>query len=68
MAHRSGNGLILAGTILTVIGIAIVLLKVWHIPEYWIPLMVGLGLLLLGLVRRVTSTGRRDDVSRDDRR
>jgi mannose/fructose/N-acetylgalactosamine-specific phosphotransferase system component IIC len=68
MAHRSGNGLILAGTILTVIGIAIVLLKVWHIPEYWIPLMVGMGLLLLGLVRRLTSAGPRDSASRDDRR
>jgi mannose/fructose/N-acetylgalactosamine-specific phosphotransferase system component IIC len=68
MAHRSGNGLILAGTILTVIGIAIVLLKVWHIPEYWIPLMVGMGLLLLGLVRRLTAADPRDSPPRDDRR
>jgi mannose/fructose/N-acetylgalactosamine-specific phosphotransferase system component IIC len=55
MAHRSGNGLIVAGTILTVIGVCIVLIKVFRVPEYWVPLMVGLGLLAMGLVRRATS-------------
>jgi hypothetical protein len=50
-----GNGLILAGLILSVIGACIVLIKVWHVPAYWVPLLVGLGLIAMGLVRRLTS-------------
>jgi hypothetical protein len=55
MARASGNGLLLAGTILTFIGLCIVLVRIWHVPAYWVPLMAGVGLLLLGLVRRLTS-------------
>ncbi len=55
MAHRSGGGLILAGGIVSFIGVCIVLFKVLRLPEYWAPLMVGLGLLLMGVIRRVTS-------------
>ena len=55
MADRSGNALILAGIILSVIGLCIVLIRVWHVPAYWVPLMAGLGLLVMGLVRRLTS-------------
>lgn len=54
MADRRGRGLILAGTIVTFVGLCIVLVKALGVPEYWVPLMVGIGLLLLGLVRRLT--------------
>jgi hypothetical protein len=54
MAERPGRGLILAGTIVTFAGLCIVLIKVLGVPEYWVPLMVGIGLLLLGLIRWLT--------------
>jgi hypothetical protein len=37
---------------LTFVGLCIVLVKVARVPEYWIPLMVGVGLILFGLLRR----------------
>lgn len=55
MARTPGNGLLLAGTILTFIGLCIVLVRVWQVPAYWVPLLAGIGLLLLGLVRRLTA-------------
>jgi hypothetical protein len=54
VADRSGRGLIVAGAIVTFVGLCIVLVKVARVPEYWIPLMVGVGLLLFGLLRRHT--------------
>ena len=50
--YRSGNRLIFFGTVVTVIGLCIVIFKVWHIPGYWMTLIVGIGLLLVGLVKR----------------
>jgi hypothetical protein len=55
MGRASGNRLLLAGTILTFIGLCIVLVRVWHVPAYWVPLMVGIGLIVMGLLRRLTS-------------
>jgi hypothetical protein len=55
MARKAGNALLFAGTIVSFVGLCIVLVRVWHVPEYWVPLMVGLGILLMGLVRRLTS-------------
>jgi hypothetical protein len=52
MAGRPGGGLILAGAIVTFIGLCIVLLNVLRVPPYWVPAMVGVGLLLMGLIRR----------------
>jgi len=52
VADRSGRGLITAGAIVTFVGLCIVLVKVVRVPEYWIPLMVGVGLILFGLLRR----------------
>ena len=54
MRHRSGAGLIMAGAIVSFVGVCIVLVKTLHVPEYWVPLMVGIGLLLMGIVRRMT--------------
>lgn len=56
MARKSGSGLLFAGTIVSFVGLCIVLVKLFHVPEYWVPLLVGLGILLMGLVRRLTST------------
>ena len=53
MRDRSGNGLIVAGAIVSFVGLVIVLVRVLRVPEYWVPLMVGVGLLLLGVVRKV---------------
>jgi hypothetical protein len=53
MAHRcSGNGLILAGLIVTLIGLAIVLTRTFHIPREWTTVGVGLALLVAGVARR----------------
>jgi hypothetical protein len=55
MADRSGRGLMTAGAIVTLVGIGIILVKVLRVPEYWVPLMVGLGLFLVGAMRWLTS-------------
>ena len=54
MARRQGGSLMMAGGILTFIGLCIVLIRVLKVPEYWVPLMVGLGLFLMGLIRWLT--------------
>ncbi|HKW91524.1 MAG TPA: hypothetical protein VJX92_06460 [Methylomirabilota bacterium] len=60
MAARSGGGLILAGGIVSFVGACIVLFKVLRLPEYWAPLLVGIGLLLMGVIRRVTARSSKD--------
>ncbi len=41
----------MAGGIVILVGLCIVLVKMLRVPEYWVPLMVGGGLFLLGLIR-----------------
>jgi hypothetical protein len=41
----------MAGLIVAFIGLCIVLVQVLHVPRYWVPLMVGVGIFLVGLVR-----------------
>lgn len=55
MADRSGQRLMTAGLIVTFIGLCIVLIRLLRVPEYWVPLMVGVGLFLLGFARWLTS-------------
>ncbi len=57
MSDRSGRGLMAAGAIVALIGLCIILVRVLRVPEYWVPLMVGVGLFLLGLLRWLTSKG-----------
>ena len=57
MDKRSGRGLMTAGAIVVFIGLCIVLIRVLRVPEYWVPLMVGVGLFLFGLIRWLTSKG-----------
>ena len=54
MSDRSGNGLIVAGSIVSFIGAAIILVKVLDVPQYAVPFMVGIGLLVAGIVRRLS--------------
>lgn len=51
MAGNSGGRLMMAGLIVAFIGLCIVLVQVLHVPRYWVPLMVGVGIFLVGLVR-----------------
>jgi type IV secretory pathway TrbD component len=51
MPSNSGGKLMMAGSIVAFIGLCIVLVQVLHVPRYWIPLMVGVGIFLVGLVR-----------------
>ncbi|HET8576905.1 MAG TPA: hypothetical protein VFO18_07395 [Methylomirabilota bacterium] len=49
---HSGKGIMMAGLIVTLIGIAIVLVRALQVPGYWIPLAVGVALLIVGATRR----------------
>jgi hypothetical protein len=53
----AGNGLIVAGLIVTLIGLGIVLVRTLAIPREWTTLMIGLALLLAGAVRRARRSG-----------
>jgi hypothetical protein len=55
MAYNSGGKLMVAGLIITFIGLCIVLIRVLHVPQYWIPLLVGVGIFLVGLLRWLTA-------------
>ena len=47
-----------AGAIVTIIGLAIVLMKTLRLPGYWTPVIVGVALFTAGLIVWLTS---RDD-------
>ena len=53
--RRSGTGLMLPGAIVIVIGFGVALLQVWNLPNYWIPVVVGIGLVVIGAIRWLTS-------------
>lgn len=55
--RRSGTGLMIAGAIVIVIGFGVALVKALNLPNYWIPLVVGIGLLVIGAIRWLTSKG-----------
>jgi hypothetical protein len=44
-----------AGAILTAIGIGVVLMNALRLPGYWMPLIIGIGLLIAGVITWVTS-------------
>ena len=52
---RSGAGLMTAGAIVIVVGLGIVLVRTLEIPRYWVPLLVGIALFVLGAIRWATS-------------
>ena len=49
---RNGSGLIYAGTIVFVVGLAIILFKELEIPRYWCTAIVGLLLIAAGIIAR----------------
>ena len=54
MPHRhSGNRLIVAGLIVTMVGLAIVITETYRLPRSWTVVLVGLALLVAGAARRV---------------
>jgi hypothetical protein len=59
MAEQPGRRLMTAGAVVMIIGLGIVLVRVYHIPEYWMPLLVGLGIFVCGLIRWLTSRDQR---------
>ena len=48
----AGNGLLLAGMIVTLVGLAVALTATLGIPRHWTTVGVGLALLATGVVRR----------------
>ncbi len=54
---RSGTGLMLPGAIVIVIGFGVALIQAWNLPNYWIPVAVGIGLVVIGAIRWLTSRG-----------
>jgi hypothetical protein len=57
----SGNGLMLAGLIVMLIGLAVAVAATLHLPGYWTPVFVGAALFLVGALRRATGGGRSSD-------
>jgi len=49
------NKLMLAGLVVTLIGLFIVIRHEMGIPSYWNPLLVGIGLLIAGALWSVIS-------------
>lgn len=53
MAQRcGGNGLIVAGLIVTLVGLGVVLTETLKLPRSWIVVLVGVALLIAGAARR----------------
>lgn len=47
-----GNALIVAGLIVTLIGLAVVLTRTFHLPREWTTVGIGIALLAAGLALR----------------
>ena len=60
MTHRCfGGGLMFAGLIVMLIGLAVVLMRSLELPAHWTPVVVGAVLFLIGAARRAIRA--RDD-------
>jgi len=53
----SGNALLTAGLIVTVIGLGIVLVRTLAIPREWTTVLIGVALLAAGAARRALRSG-----------
>ncbi len=47
----------MAGLVVTLVGVGIVLVRTLQIPGYWIPLGVGVALLVAGAIRTGRARG-----------
>jgi hypothetical protein len=52
-----GDRLIMAGVIVTLVGIGIVVVHTLAVPREWTTLLVGLAMIAAGLARRALRTG-----------
>jgi hypothetical protein len=57
--HSSGNGLMLAGSIVTLVGLSVAIIQTLDAPRYWTTLGVGVALLVGGALRAMAG-GRRE--------
>lgn len=53
--RTAGRGLMVAGALVTVIGLGIVAMRTLEVPRYWMPVIVGLALFVAGAVTWMTS-------------
>jgi hypothetical protein len=53
----AGRGLMTAGAIVTIVGLAIVVMKTFQLPGYWVPVIVGLALFVAGAIVSAISKG-----------
>ena len=61
--HRCfGGGLMFAGLIVMLIGLAVVLMRSFEVPGHWTPVVVGAVLFVIGAARRAIRA--RDDSPR----
>ncbi len=51
MKHCGGRGLVVAGVMVLVVGLAATLVRTLGIAGYWIPAVVGVALVVSGVVR-----------------
>ena len=64
MARRcAGTGLMLAGAIVAIVGLAVAMMHALHIPGYWTTLAVGIALLTGGAMRAVAGGRRKPDAA-----
>jgi hypothetical protein len=52
MARDPGRALIIAGTVVVIVGLVIALMRTFHVPRYWTPVGVGVALIVAGLLWR----------------
>ena len=57
-----GNGLVFAGLIVMLVGLAVLVMRTMELPGYWTPVVVGAVLFLIGAARRAMRS--RDDPPR----
>ena len=55
---KPGTGLMMAGAIVAFSGLCIVLVEVLRVPPYAVLLVVGVGMFVLGLIRRFSREDR----------
>src|SRR5437773_1306442 len=58
VAAKPGTGLMMAGAIVAFSGLCIVLVEVLRVPPYAVLLVVGVGMFVLGLIRRFSREDR----------
>ena len=53
--RTAGRGLMIAGALVTIVGLGIVAMRTLDVPRHWLPVIVGLALFVAGVVAWLTS-------------